>query len=80
MELTVVQLNELVQRLEGTADYLGFAMRELFGTEDLDVKSCEALDEQIFQCETCGWWMEHSEMTENPDKDWNCRDCADVEE
>lgn len=76
MKLTPEQLNALVERIQGTTDYLGFVTQEMFGTEDLDITTCQELDTIIFQCEGCGWWMEQSEMTDNPEKDWNCRECA----
>lgn len=36
------------------------------------------VDQQIFQCECCGWWCVISEMTDNGD--WQCTDCTPNEE
>lgn len=42
------------------------------GCENLSV-FCAHLDSLIFCCETCAWWCEHSEMSE--DYEWVCQDC-----
>lgn len=35
---------------------------------------CEGVDQEVFCCESCGWWCDQSEMS---DKDWTCDDCHD---
>ncbi len=39
--------------------------------EDQDL--AEFLDDLIMLCDTCGWWVETSEM----DDDQNCEDCQE---
>lgn len=35
-----------------------------------------AIDDRVFQCAQCGWWCEISEMAEDCDTDWICRECG----
>lgn len=59
-------------------DLLGTcAMLEQFATpeEIADRAFCAALDEQVMECQCCGWWCESGEMND----DQHCEECqADV--
>lgn len=79
-KLTTDEVHELAETLQGSANYLESVCMDLFETDDIAIESLQELDQMIFQCEQCGWWMEHSEMTEDPDHDWQCRECVDEEE
>lgn len=54
-------------------------INELLGTcktlniEDFSIEELSLLDEQIFLCDTCGWWCEVEEQSENN----NCSDCEE---
>lgn len=37
---------------------------------------CELLDSIIFNCETCNWWCEISEMGADGNQHGICRDCC----
>lgn len=60
-----------VEFLVGTCKTIYDAEYEL----DLDSNEkgiTDIIDDHIFECECCGWWLEMSEMSE---KDWICYDC-----
>ena len=58
------ELQQKIDELNGTCDYVDL---DEWSSEDLQV-----LDEQIFQCDTCGWWCEVGEESEEPSI---CNDC-----
>lgn len=43
--------------------------------EDLTTEDHDVIDNNIFLCETCGWWCEISERSENDEE--NCNDCKE---
>lgn len=66
------KLPEIIEYLQGSCHDLE-ATLEMFETT-FTQEDYEALDAEIFQCDLCGWWWEHNDMS---DEDWICRDCAD---
>jgi formylmethanofuran dehydrogenase subunit E len=71
------QIEELIQHLNGSSLTLDNACQQLFdcGEDNLTVEQLEEIDQQIFQCETCGWWFERGEQAE-AEGDFNCEQCA----
>lgn len=67
--------------LQGTCNSL-LSQLEKIDREDLEMNDqfCARLDSMVFECSTCNWWCEVSEMTNDPEHDWNCTDCyPDIE-
>lgn len=66
---------DAAERLQGTCQSLTILLEELGHPEAEDVSAfTETLDAEVFCCDTCGWWCEQSEMSE--DEDWVCDDCV----
>lgn len=57
-----------IEYLKGTTNSLGL---DEFSTAELMV-----LDEEIFECEQCGWWCDKDEESENP---LVCTECNEKE-
>jgi hypothetical protein len=65
----------LIYHLQGSCDTLNSAIDTLFpgmSEDDLTEDDHNEIDNQIFLCETCGWWCEICEQ----DLDGNCEDCS----
>lgn len=72
------RIQHLIDVLQGTAltleegcNQLGFSETELRENDYADI------DNEIFRCETCGWWSEVCEMSES--EDGVCIDCKEDE-
>jgi len=65
-----VKFNEIIESLQGTCFGMREEDREFIEANDLN----DRLDEQIFNCETCGWWAEASEQSEDEDFQ-TCQEC-----
>lgn len=66
----------IAEELRGTSKSLDDVLEELGSSYDAMTREWfYDLDQVVFQCEGCNWWCEISEMTEDPDFDWHCRDC-----
>ena len=71
----------IADQLQGSCDSLQSRLEHI-DREDLEMNQefCDRLDSLVFNCECCNWWCEISEMTDDPDHDWNCTDCyPDIE-
>lgn len=70
--------DSISDRIIGTCDTLDLVFEEL-GHDEL--RDCEQLldmiDEQVFECQSCSWWCEISEMV---DGDYICQDCGNDRE
>lgn len=74
--------DDIAHELQGTCTSLGAILEryEMEGAEN-DTDFCFALDQQVFECECCGWWFEQSEMTAyDPVGRWICEECGGDEE
>lgn len=74
--------DEIVEHIRGTCNSIGSAL-ETFNAGDLedDTEFLGHLDQEIFLCDTCGWWCETSEMAEDEDETGQvCTDCSEQEE
>lgn len=70
---------DVASALEGSARTLEGALVEVFGEEvedvdNVDITLLHLLDDEVMQCETCGWWCDRGEF---PDDDMICEDCLD---
>jgi hypothetical protein len=75
-ERTEIILN-LISDLEGTCTDLSVALKEYNLTEeDLTMEDRGLIDENIFLCETCGWWY----GCEDCKHDEVCYDCSEDED
>lgn len=68
---------QIADELQGTCTSLQAVLErhEMEGAEN-DQDFCYRLDSLVFECLQCSWWCEVSEMTDDPDYDWCCDDCA----
>lgn len=73
------KVEELIESLKGTcqsiSQILSLIHEEMF-EEDLSYEDLEAIDSEIFCCETCGWWWEISECADEN----VCLECHEEEE
>lgn len=60
---------DIVEELRGTA---GFPIPEEF---ENNKEFLDYLGQWIFICETCGWWCERSEESEDPSHYGSCIEC-----
>lgn len=70
-------VEQIAYELQGSCDSLARVLErhEMEGAEN-DSTFCYALDALVFECTCCGWWFEVSEMSDDPEHDWQCEDCA----
>ena len=57
-------IQEKIDELQGTCNSIDM--------DEWTFEELEVLDEQIFQCDTCSWWFEVGEMSEDSNV---CNDC-----
>lgn len=70
-----VNINTLVEELQGSCGTLqGACETQGFDYDDLTADDCLQIDNEIFECTTCGWWCEVCEMSEDQDGQV-CVDC-----
>lgn len=63
--ITVAQRTELIDDLTGSCMSLAEALATFDLTEDdLALSDHQAIDEQIFCCDDCGWWCGVEEMND----------------
>ena len=73
----LAKLAEVIEYLRGSCRSVAeaeFAF-DMEGLEDA-TDFCQALDDELFMCEGCGWWCERSEEREQG----KCEDCREQEE
>lgn len=73
--ITQDDMTRVAERLLGTCNSLDSALEEELGADfaDVPIEMLEILDDQVLQCEQCGWWCESSEI----DDDQACEDCRE---
>lgn len=68
----------IAEQIEGTCQSLhGVLEQHEMDGLDNDQNFCDTLDGLVFECKTCGWWFEMSEMSADPAHDWECDGCSD---
>lgn len=77
--LTNEQINYIIRDLADSTGELESAIQEVAGAdirlEDISDQSLLEIDQEIFQCDTCGWWCRIEEMSENDNQ--VCTDCEE---
>lgn len=72
-------IEELIQALQGTCKSISEILNSLYDgeteEEDLSDEDRQAIDEEIFLCETCRWWCERCEESE--DEFGTCVSCVE---
>lgn len=72
------EIEEIINHLTGTCGTLDeacqFVLGEEFDSTNLTRAESEYIDSTIFCCESCGWWMETIETSE--EEPGYCIDCA----
>lgn len=68
-------VHKLTEALQGTTDSISDHLPE--GMDELDLTSYDygAIDNEIFLCDTCGWWVEISEAADTDGTERVCIDC-----
>lgn len=76
MNLNNIDLwNNIIYNLNGTCDSLESALIRHSAEQLRDhAPFLDYLDNEIFCCEICNWWLDLSEMADNDN--WECRDCS----
>jgi len=73
-------VQKVIDHLQGTCTETLTNTIEMFypdmKEDDLTEEDHNDIDNQIFNCENCGWWCEAHEQSENG----YCEDCSEVEE
>jgi hypothetical protein len=70
---------EIIYDLNGTCDSLEVALARVNAEDLIDYTPfLHYLDNHIFCCEICNWWLDLSEMADNDN--WECRDCSNDNE
>lgn len=67
---------KVAEYLQGTCSSVAVAL-ETLGYDDelsLDDEFCAVLDDLVFECTTCNWWYEQSEMADDDER--QCEECA----
>jgi hypothetical protein len=71
--------NNIIYELNGTCDTLEQVLHRNTAEDLTDhMPFLNYLDDHIFCCESCNWWLDISEMANNDN--WECRDCSSDEE
>jgi hypothetical protein len=81
MNVTILQIAEIISTLEGTCMTLDQGVVQVMEVEDfeLDIDALGHIDNYIFNCCTCGWWYEMSEEGGGEDE-YICTNCIEDEE
>lgn len=69
-------IQELIDELQGTCSSINDHLPEGMDDNDLTSDDHEEIDNQIFLCDTCGWWCESCFQ----DEDGNCEDCSFIDD
>ncbi len=79
-ELTPIIAHAIIDGLRGSCNSMEqeCAYWDVSPEEFLD-KYAEELDDQIFNCESCGWWFEVGEESEKEPNRLICRNCEEDE-
>jgi len=85
MSITPEQLDEIIESLRGTCDSLDNQLEQRnLNADDLTMEYHYQIDEQIFNCSTCGWWCERCDLSTKSEEcethELTCRECDPDEE
>lgn len=76
MATSEARIQEIIEDLRGSCNFLHATCTP---EEEEDMHVLESIDAELFTCEECGWWCEHSEMNDDIDEQV-CTDCRPNEE
>ena len=74
-------VQKVIDYLQGTCNSIDSAVNELYpdmNFEDLSGSDFNCIDNQIFECQTCNWWCEMSELAQDQDENI-CEDCHEAD-
>lgn len=66
-------INDLITDLNGTCNSIDYYLPDGMSYDDLTDEDFQAIDDELFEFDLCGWWCENSEMAED---DRSCEDCT----
>lgn len=68
MKVTDAQIDEIIEYLHGTCNSLYVAVMYVtddeYDSDDLTMEQLRKIDDEIFECEQCGWWFDMYEQAE----------------
>jgi hypothetical protein len=71
-----IDIQELIDYLQGGCKTLNEGVSDIsegvLNESNLTIQQHEIIDSEIFRCESCGWWHEISEQSEDGE---NCIEC-----
>lgn len=71
-------VDEIASELQGSCLSLNEVLeRNDMDGADGDLDFCASLDSIVFCCESCNWWCEVSEMSDDGDSQGICFDCVE---
>lgn len=75
------QIYEIINDLRGTCQ--SFESIVVYHTnltpDEIDPAFLDVIDENIFLCETCGWWCDEDEESETEGSENICKECQESE-
>lgn len=75
-----IDIEQVIEDLTGSCDSLHSVLNSYgFTDDDMTSEKYLRLDEEIFCCDSCGWWCEINEEHENDNGDRVCDDCHEDE-
>ena len=75
MKPEIFDIQQIIDYLQGTCNTLNEGVTTCYPNmteDDLTEDDHNAIDQDIFLCETCGWWCEQGD---SGDSEGNCLDC-----
>lgn len=76
--ITKETAQEIIEHLKGSCDSLEQTCEDFkVDTDEFLNQYADILDDQIFNCENCGWWCETSEIALNINDRLICTDCCE---
>ena len=73
----VVNIDEIIQKLQGTCYTLNEVLQDMYGENVTDIildkEHFEKISLELFNCNQCDWWYERSEEAEGDEG--ICEDC-----
>lgn len=76
MRPTDFDIQTVIDSVQGTCDTINDHLPEGMNDMDLTLEDHNSIDNQIFQCDECGWWYEQCQNAGDAD-DGKCEDCVE---
>lgn len=78
-----IDMEKVIEALQGTCKPLEYGIQAALGddteVDELTEEQLSHLDQEIFLCDTCGWWCEIA-VSNDDNGDNVCDDCYEDEE